>query len=44
MSLHLQDGDINIYLPHSGSWKSLINMYMFKALRVKAALEVQNIY
>lgn len=43
MSLHLQNDYINIYLPHSGSWKSLINMYFFKALRLKAALDVQNI-
>jgi len=43
MSLHLQNDYINIYLPHNGSWKSLINMKLFTALGLKAVLEVQNI-
>lgn len=32
MSLHLQNYYINIYLPHPGSWKSLINMFSYLKL------------
>lgn len=32
MSLHLQKDYINIYLPHSGSWKGLINMCSYLKL------------